>query len=131
MVAMRKYPIEMKSHLEQTITNLQTAKELFEAGQNDAAASRAAEAAFHAASALLLDEEIEPGKHGDVITLIQQIFVNGRRLTKEQGGDLTWLFAIRSMEDPGTSMHFSSEEANRAVQVAGSFFEAAKVILAA
>jgi uncharacterized protein (UPF0332 family) len=131
MVAMSKYPIEMKSHLQQTVTNLQAAQGLLEASQYDAAASRAADAAFHIASALLLEEEIEPGKHGDVITLIQQIFVNGRRLTKEQGGDLNWLFAMRNAEDPGRSMPVTSDEAFRAAQIAESFFNAAKVILEA
>ena len=128
---MSKYPIEMKSNLDGAIANLQAAQVSLQAGQYEAAASRAAEAAFHTGSMLLLDEEIEPGKHGDVITLIQQIFVNGRRLTKEQGGDLGWLFAMRNMEDRGASMQVTAEEAHRAVQIAESFFEAVKVILEA
>jgi|SRR5688572_23873471 uncharacterized protein (UPF0332 family) len=129
MGVMSKYPIEIKSNLEQTLANLQAAKELLEAGQYDAAASRAAEAAFHTGATLLLDEEIEPGKHGDIITLLQEIFVNGRRLTKEQGANLSWLFALRNAENRETSMRVTSEEAHRAVDVATSFFEAAKVIL--
>ena len=126
---MSKYPVEIKSNLELAVTNLQAAEELLEKAQYDAAASRAAESAFHTASALLLDEEIEPGKHGDVITLIQQVFVNGRRLTKDQGADLSWLFTLRNAKDHGRPMPVTSEEAFRAVQSAGSFFEAAKVIL--
>lgn len=126
---MSKYPIEIKANLEQTLTNLQAAKEFLEAGQYEAAASRAAEAAFHTGATLLLDEEIEASKHGDVITLIQEIFVNGRRLTKEQGANLSWLFAMRNAENRGTSSHVTPEEAQRAVGIAESFFEAAKVIL--
>ena len=128
---MSKYPIEMKSNLEGAIANLQAGKASLQAGQYESAASRAAQAALHTGKMLLLDEEIEPSKHGDVITLIQQIFVQGRRLTKEQGGDLGWLFAMRNVEDRGASMQVTSEEARRAVQIAESFFEAGKVILEA
>ena len=126
-----KYPVEIKSHLDGAVTALQAAKASVNEGQNDAAASHAFEAASHAGSILLLDEEIEPGQHGDVITLIQQTFVEGRRLTKEQGANLSWLFALGKAENRGASMSISYEEAKKAVQIAESFFEAAKVILEA
>ena len=126
-----KYPVEIKSHLEGAISALRGAKESLDQGQNDAAASRAFESAFHTGSVLLLDEEIEPDQHGDVITRIQQIFVEGRRLTKEQGANLGWLFSLGKAEHRGASMPVSYEEANKAVQIAESFFEAAKVILEA
>lgn len=126
-----KYPVEIKSHLDGAVTALQTAKDSLNEGQNDATASHAFEAAFHTGSILLLDEEIEPGQHGDVITLIQQVFVEGRRLTKEQGANLSWLFALGKAENRGVSMPVSYEEAKKAVQIAESFFEAAKVILEA
>lgn len=126
---MSKYNDEIKLNVEGAITNLQVAKELLEEGQYKVATAHASESAFHAASALLLDEEIEPGKHGDVITLIQEIFVNGRRLTKEQGADLAWLFAMRNVEDQRASRRITSEEARRSMEIAESFLEAAKVIL--
>lgn len=126
-----KYPVEIKSHLDGAVTALQAAKESLHEGQNDAAASHAFEAGFHTGSILLLDEELKPDQHGDVITLIQQIFVEGRRLTKEQGANLSWLFALGKAENRGASMPVSYEEANKAVQIAESFFEAAKVILEA
>jgi uncharacterized protein (UPF0332 family) len=126
-----KYAVEIKSHLEGAITALQAAKEALDNGQNDTATSHAFESGFHTGSTLLLDEEIEPGGHGDVVTLIQKIFVEGRRLTKAQGADLSWLFALGKAEDRGVSMPVAYEEANKAVQIAESFFEAAKVILEA
>ena len=126
-----KYPVEIKSHLDGALSALQAAKEALDGGQNDAATSHAFEAAFHTGSILLLDEEIEPSKLGDVITLIQQIFVEGRRLTKEQGANLGWLFALGKAEQGGQSMPVAYEEAHKAVQIAESFFEAAKVILEA
>lgn len=128
---MSKYPVEMKSHLDGAIAHIQAAKESLQAGQSEAAAARAAEAAFHTGSMLLLGEEIEPGKHGDVMTLIQEMFVNRRRLTKEQGGNLSWLFTLRNVEGRGRSAPVSLEEAHKAVEIAESFFEAAKVILEA
>jgi uncharacterized protein (UPF0332 family) len=126
-----KYPVEIKSHLDGAVTALQVAKELLSEGQKEAAASHAFEAAFHTGSILLLDEEMEPGQHGDVITLIQQVFVEGRRLTKEQGANLSWLFALGKAENRGVSMPVSYEEADKAVQIAESFLAAAKVILEA
>jgi uncharacterized protein (UPF0332 family) len=121
---MSSYGDEIKANIEQAITLLHAAKEHLETEPFEAAASRASDSAFYTARALLLDEEIEPARHGDVITLLQEIFVNGRRLTKEQGANLNWLFAMRNAENRVTS-----EEAHRAVEIAGSFFEAAKVIL--
>jgi uncharacterized protein (UPF0332 family) len=126
-----KYAVEIKSHLEGAITALQAAKASLDQGQNDDAASHAFEAAFHTGRLLLLDEEIEPSQHGDVITLIQQVFVEGRQLTKEQGANLSWLFALGKAEDRGISMSVSYEEAYKAVQIAESFLAAAKVILEA
>jgi uncharacterized protein (UPF0332 family) len=128
---MSKYAVEMKGHLDGAISNLQAAKESLGGSHYEAAASRAAEAAFHSGSMLLLDEEIAPEEQGEVITLIQELFVNRRRLTKEQGGNLSWLFALRNAEDRGTASPVTSEEARKAVEIAESFFDAAKVILEA
>ena len=126
---MGSYSDEIKLNVEEAINHLQAAKTLLENGQLEAAIGSASESAFQTARALLLDEDIEPGQHGDVITRIQEIFVKGRRLTKEQGGDLNWLFAMRNAEDRAASIRVTSEEAQRAVHIAESFFEAAKVIL--
>ena len=120
---------EIKSNVEEAINHLQAAEDLLEKGQLDAAAARASESALHTARALLLDEDIETSRHGDVISLIQEIFVEGRRLTKEQGGDLSWLFAMRNAEDRVSPMSVTAEEAHRALKIAETFFEAAKVIL--
>ena len=119
-----KYAVEIKSHLDGAISALQASKDGLNQGQNETAVSRAFEAAFRTGSMLLLDEEIEPARHGDVITLVQQVFVEGRRLTKEQGANLSWLFALGKAEKP-----VSREEASKAVEIADSFFQAARVIL--
>jgi uncharacterized protein (UPF0332 family) len=121
---MVSYRDEIKVNVEEALKLLQAAKAQLEAGDHEAATSHASESAFHTARALLLDEGIEPAKHGNVMTLIQEVFVKGRRLTKDQGADLHWLFAIGTTED-----RVSSADAHRAVGIAGSFIEAAKVIL--
>jgi uncharacterized protein (UPF0332 family) len=128
---MGSYNDEIKINAAAAITNLQAAKGLLERGDLDAATSRAAESAFQTATALLLDEGIESGKHGDVITLIHERFVNERKLTKDQGANLSWLFAIRNAEEQPGSRRIAPEESHKAVQIADSFFEAAKVILEA
>ena len=128
---MGKYTDEIKLNVEAALTNLHDAKEWIEDAQYEHAAARAADSAFHTARALLLDEEIESSQQGDVMTLLQEIFVNGRKLTKEQGTNIHWLFTIRNAEERPDSAPVTAEEAHRAVQIAESFFEAAKVILEA
>ncbi len=127
---MRKFAVEIKSNLEQALTNLHAAQESLTNGQYEAAAGRSADSAFHAASVLLLNDEIEAGKHGDVITLIQQVFVEKRRLTREQGEKLNWLFRLgRGGKNSAGIAPLIPGEAEKAVQFAGSFLEAVKVIL--
>ena len=128
---MGSYRDEIKINVEAAITSLQTAKGMLRQGELEAAAARAAESAFHTGRALLLDESIESDSHGDVISLIHERFVNERKLTKEQGANLSWLFAMRAAEERPASMRLTWEDAHRAVQIAESFFEAAKVILEA
>jgi uncharacterized protein (UPF0332 family) len=130
-MAVMKYPVEIKANLEAAITNLQAAEAALQAGQDAVAVFRAADAAFHTGSMLLLDEEVDPVRHGDVITLLLEIFVHGRRLTKDQGADLSWLFAWKGAEDRAQAGLVTADQAHRAVQMAESFFEASKVILEA
>ena len=128
---MAKYADEIKLHLRQAVTNLQAAKELFAQAQYDAAVTRAAEAAVDTGRVLLFDEGLEASQHGNVISQIQQIFVNGRRLTREQGEKLTWLVQLgeaqKSAAEPAPSL--IPGEAQKAVEFAESFFEAARVII--
>lgn len=124
---MAKYTDDIKSNRERAAANLLSAKDALQNRQYDAAVASAAQSALCSATALLLDEEIEPDQHGDVITLIHQIFVNGRRLTQEQGEKLSWLFQLGKPED--TRVPRIAGEAQKAVEFAQSFFEATKVIL--
>lgn len=130
---MAKYADEIKLHLGQAITNLQAAMELLAQAQYEAAVSRAAEAAVDTGRALLFDEGIDASQHGDVISQIQQIFVNGRRLTQEQGEKLGWLVQLGEAQKSATATPspLIPGEAQKAVEFAESFFEAARVIIEA
>ena len=127
---MTKLASEIQSNMERSALELQRAKDLFVSGQFGASAARAADAALYCATALLLDEEIELGQHGDVITLIDQMFVQKRRLTEEQGEKLRWIFQLGKPKNPGNGADLLPAEAQKAIEFAQSFMEATKVILA-
>ena len=120
---------EISANLLRAKTSLQAAKDLIEKNYFDIAASRAYYAAFYAASALLLKENIDTSKHSGVIASIHRLFVKEGKLDKEQGKNLNWLFELRGVGDYGVSEHVSSGEAYRAVQVAEVFLELAIEIL--
>jgi uncharacterized protein (UPF0332 family) len=126
---MTRYEEEISSNLERADTNLQVARELLDKGYYDVSASRAYYAAFYAASALLLNEGIDTSKHSGVIALIHQHFVKNGKLNKEQGRNLNWLFELRSVGDYGVSLHVAHGDAQRAVNIAGDFFEAVRALL--
>ena len=77
---MTPYEEEISSNLERADTNLQVARELLDKEYYDVSASRAYYASFYAASALLLNEGLDTGKHSGVIALIHQHFVKNGRL---------------------------------------------------
>jgi uncharacterized protein (UPF0332 family) len=126
---MDDYSSEISSNLERAETNLQVARELLDKEYFDVSASRAYYAAFYAASALLLNEGLDTGKHSGVIALIHKHFVKNGRLSKEQGRNLNWLFELRSVGDYGVSLHVVQQDAQRAVNIAEDFFEAVKALL--
>jgi uncharacterized protein (UPF0332 family) len=128
---MAKYSEEIKLHMERASEALGAARQLRADGRYEAAARSASESALLAGSALLLDEEIAPEQHGDVIKLIEQNFVQRRRLTKEQGGSLSWLLALRNAEGGNVSDPLGQEGAAKALEIAESFLEATRVILEA
>lgn len=128
---MAKYADEIKIHLAGAETHVQAARDLFIQGKYDPAVARAAESALHAGSALLLDEEIETSKPEDVITLIHQVFVNGRRLTQEQGEKLSWLFQLGKAQKSEEAVPLIAGEVQKAVEFAESFLEATRIILEA
>lgn len=126
---MRKYRDEIERNIQRARICLETAREFLQGGQYDAVAAQASKAAFHTACALLLTDEIAPGSEEDVVSLVQQAFVEKRRLTKEQGEKLRWLLLLGRDEGAQASVPLIQGEAEKALQFAESFFQASKVIL--
>lgn len=120
---------EISENLGRAQTSIKAAKDMIEKEYYDIAASRAYYAAFYAASALLLKENIDTSKHSGVIASIHRLFVKEGKLDKAQGRNLQWLFDLRGVGDYGVSEHVASGEAYKAVKVAEDFLEAALKIL--
>ncbi len=79
---------EIRANLQRSHDAVSAARSLLSDGFADFAASRAYYAAFYAATALLLDDGLEYGKHSAVIAAIHKLFVKTGRLEKESGKDL-------------------------------------------
>ncbi len=120
---------EIASYLERADTSVRAAKDMVEKGFYDIAASRAYYAAFYAASALLLKENVDTSKHSSVIASIHRLFVKEGKLDKEQGKNLNWLFELRGVGDYGVSEHVASGEALKAIEVAEEFLASSIKIL--
>jgi uncharacterized protein (UPF0332 family) len=124
-----QYDEEIAANLERAQLSIQAAQKLLAEGYYDFAASRAYYAAFYAATAVLLSEGLEFGKHSGVIASIHQRLVKTGKLDKEQGKALNWLFALRGVGDYGVTAHVSQQEAERSIQAAEDFLEAIKPII--
>lgn len=95
----------------------------------DFAASRAYYAAFYAATAALLCDELEFSKHSGVIAFIHREFVKTGRLDKKYGKDLNWLFELRGIGDYGATPHVSQRDAEKAIMVAEEFLRAIEELI--
>ncbi|MFH1716404.1 MAG: HEPN domain-containing protein [Planctomycetota bacterium] len=124
-----KYSREIAANFQRAETSIQAAKELASGGYYDFVASRAYYAAFYAATALLLSEELEFGRHSGVIASVHQMFVKTGRLDKKHGKDLNWLFELRGVGDYGTTIHVSQQDADRAVETAEDFLRITKSLI--
>ena len=120
---------EIGENLQRAETSINAAKDMIEKEYYDIAASRSYYAAFHAASALLLKEDIDTTKHSGVIASIHRLFVKEGKLDKEQGRNLQWLFDLRGVGDYGVSEHVTAGEAHKSVKVAEDFLKAVLKIL--
>lgn len=120
-----KYSDEIAANLQRAEASIQAAKELAAKDYYDFVASRAYYAALYAATALLLSEELEFGKHSGVIASIHQRFVKTGKLDTKHGRDLNWLFELRGVGDYGAAIHVSQQDAGKAVEAAEDFLKAA------
>ena len=124
-----KYIDELEANLERARQSLEAAQELASSEYYDFAASRAYYAAFYAATALLLSEELTFSKHSGVVASIHHKFVKTGRLDVQQGKNLNWLFELRGIGDYGGQVHVTERDAKRAVRAASEFLEAIDVLL--
>ncbi len=124
-----KHRDEIAANLERADASIKAARELISGGYYDFVASRAYYAAFYAATALLLGEGLDFGKHSGVIAAVHQKYVRAGRLEKKYGKDLNWLFELRGVGDYGVKIHVSNEEADKAIEVAEDFVEAVKLLM--
>jgi len=124
-----KYEQEIAANLERAEQSIQAAKEMAASGFYDFAASRAYYAAFYAATAALLNEDLEFSKHSGVIASVHQRLVKTGRIDKEQGKELNWLFELRNVGDYGVTVHVSQQDAERAIRFAESFLGVIKSLL--
>lgn len=120
---------EIAANLERAEQSIQAARQLASGGYYDFAASRAYYAAFYAATAVLLSEELEFSKHSAVIASIHQRYVKTGKLSKEQGKSLNWLFELRNVGDYGGTAHVSRSQVEQAIQAAEGFLLAIKSLL--
>lgn len=121
-----KYEKEIAANLERSKASIEAAQELLTGGYYDFAASRAYYAAFYAATAILLDKELEFSKHSGVIASIHQRFIKTGCLPKRYGKDLNWLFELRGVGDYGATTHVSRRNAEEAIRIAKDFLKAIK-----
>jgi uncharacterized protein (UPF0332 family)/predicted nucleotidyltransferase len=112
-------------HLDQAERALQSAKRDLAAQEAGGAASRAYYAAFHAASAALLTENIERAKHSDLIAEFDRLTRQNRLLGRSFHNKLRPLYELRQTADYGNT-YVKDNDARRAVEQAESFVGAAK-----
>jgi len=124
-----KFAQEIAANLQRAEASIQAAKELVLGDYYDFVASRAYYAAFYAATALLLGEELDFSKHSGVIASIHQRFVKTGKLDSRHGKDLNWLFELRGIGDYGATTHVSQQDADRAIKAAENFLSAAKSLI--
>jgi len=120
---------EVMANIERAEQSIQAAKELHGGEYYDFAASRAYYAAFYAATAALLTEDIEANKHSAVIAMFHQRFVKTGKLDKEQGKALNWLFELRGIGDYGITAHVTALEAESAITSAETILNKVKFLL--
>jgi uncharacterized protein (UPF0332 family) len=108
-----------------------TSRVFFERGSSSArgrtcgrGSSRAYYTAFYAATAALLREGLDFGKHSRVIAAVHRRFVKPGRLGKRFGRDLNWLFELRGIGDYGETQRVPPEEAEKAIETAEQFLKA-------
>jgi uncharacterized protein (UPF0332 family) len=120
---------EIRANLARAEASIEAARKLAEDGFFDFSASRSYYASFYAATALILSEGMEFGKHSGVIAAIHRHFIKTGKLEKEYGRNLNWLFELRAVGDYGVTAHVPPEDVLKAIEDAASFLEKVQSLL--
>lgn len=120
---------EIQAHLGRADASLQASRILLSSGLPNDAASRAYYAAFHAASALLLAQNLTFSSHTGVLRAISLHFVKTERLDKSYGRDLNWLAELRQIADYGELRNVATPEARQAIDTADRFINQVQQLL--
>ena len=111
----RDFAEEVTVHMERARQAIEAAETLCAAGLFDDAASRAYYAAFHAASAALMERGLTFKKHGALIGAVHRYLVNAGAINVETGKWLAWLFELRAIGDYGEIVHVDQDLARLAL----------------
>ncbi len=78
---------------------------------------------------MLLCEGLAFSKHSAVISAFHQHIVKTGKVDKQCGKDLNWLFELRNVGDYGVTTHVPKHDAERAIEAAAHFLQAAKKVI--
>ncbi|MEL6355227.1 MAG: HEPN domain-containing protein [Cyanobacteria bacterium J06627_28] len=123
------YPTEIESLIKRAENSLQAAEALHKSGLWDDSASRSYYAAFHAASALLLSENLRYGSHAGVLRAVSLNFVQTDLMAKEYGQNLNLLARLRHIGDYGEVARVTDQQSKQAVTMAKAFIEQAQRLI--
>lgn len=115
---------ELQANLARAREAIQAARHLEAADHHDFAASRAYYAAFYAATAALLVQDIRYSKHSGVISGVHQHFIKPGRIPRSLGQDLRLLNELRILGDYGEMQHVPESEAKKAIEAAERLVDA-------
>lgn len=120
---------EISANLNRATEALQAAKILLSTELSNDAVSRAYYAAFHAATALLLSENLSFGSHAGVLRAVSLNFVRSGKLARSYGRDLNWLAELRQVADYGEIRSVSVKDAEKAIEAAERFYRQVQQLL--
>ncbi len=112
---------EIKKLLQKGDRALKAAKGLLDQGDADFSVSRAYYAMFYAAEALLLTKHLVSSKHGGVLQLLFEHFVQPGLMDRSLHQDLHRLFDLRQEGDYWTESSITPETAGEALETARKF----------
>lgn len=120
---------EIAANLNRADAALQAARVLQAAGLLNDATSRAYYAAFHAATALLLSEDLSFGSHTGVLRAVSLNFVKTGKMPKAYGRDLNWLAELRQIADYGETRDVTAADLERAIETTEQFLDQVRQLL--